>query len=471
MRMTIATRIFLALTFVSIVILSLNAVVTRWNFERGFLDYVAQQEQDTLLNAVDKLAQLYANAGSWDSLRGNPRLWNELLRPEGRPPRDRPPPPGQRPGGPPPDPLEIARRVALIDASGNLVIGMMRDRAAYRALPVVVNGQTVGQLSIAPPRQLTAQADRNFAASQGRSIWVVALAALLLAALISSFVARQLTRPVRSLAAAVRAVAAGQYEQRISVARNDELGDLARDFNQLAETLEKNRVSRRQWVADIAHELRTPLAILRGEIDAIEDGVRPFNLQTQRSLRAEVTRLTQLVGDLHDLSVVDEGGIDEGRERLDLVAVLNDALDAAAGRLDEAGLTLTRETGAGRIVITANPARLQQVFSNLIENALRYTDAPGELRVTCRQDNDCAVIQFADSAPGVASQDLTRLFDRLFRVDTSRSRDTGGSGLGLSICRSIVEAHGGTVEARQSDAGGVLIDIRLPVHRSGEKSS
>ncbi|MCP4299082.1 MAG: HAMP domain-containing protein [Gammaproteobacteria bacterium] len=466
MRLTIATRIFLALTLVSLVILTLNAVVTRWNFERGFLEYVAEQEAETISDAAAELAALYRREGNWDSLRGNPRRWNDLLRGSGdHSLPEKGPGPGQRPGRPPPphDPLELGRRISLTDANGAMIIGMPPSRDATQSVAVIVDGTTVGFVLIAPRRQLTNQVDQNFAREQERSIYLIAVAALLFAALISAVLARQLTRPIRSLASGARSVAAGHYDTRIPAVRDDELGDLARDFNRLAETLEKNRASRQQWVADIAHELRTPLAVLRGELDAIEDGIRVFDTATQRSLQAEIARLTKLVGQLHDLSVYDEGGLNDQRDRVDIGDLLATVLENAEHRLQDANIALTKKLPERTVEVIADASRFEQLFSNLIENTIRYTDAPGSLYVTCAVGPNAVDIEFADSTPGVPGHALGRLFDRLFRVDASRSRRTGGSGLGLSICKAIVDAHGGSIEALDSDAGGLLIRIHLPL--------
>ena len=473
MRITIATRIFLALTLVSLVILTLNAAVTRWNFERGFLDYVAEQEAETISGAAADLAVAYQREGGWETLRDNPRRWNDLLRESGdQPLPERRPGPGQRPGKPPPpDPLEFGRRTSLLDASGDVIVGPARNGKAGQSVPIVVDGQTVGYVTIEPRRQLTNRIDRNFAREQERSIYLIAVAALLFAAVISAILARHLTQPIRALATGARAITAGHYDARIPSARSDELGDLAGDFNHLAETLEKNQASRQRWVADIAHELRTPLAILRGELDAIEDGVRTFDAATQKSLQAEVARLTKLVGDLHDLSVYDEGGLNDRHERLDIGTLLGTVLANAENRLRDAGIELTQRVPNDSVDVLADSARLEQLFSNLIENTIRYTDAPGSLYVTCTVSSETVDIDFADSAPGVPEHAIGRLFDRLFRVDASRSRNSGGSGLGLSICKAIIDAHGGTIQAMGSDAGGVLIRVRLPLASATETES
>ncbi len=472
MRLTIGTRIFLALTAVVLLIVIFNAAVTRWNFQRGFLDYVAEQEMTAITETAASLANLYREEGDWEAIRDNPRRWNDLLRhntgspgPEQRPPPEqRRRPLGGRPGAPQRvDPLGIGRRVSLVDADGAIVVGVPKSSDAARSVSIVVDGNTVGYVRIAPQRKLTDQLDQEFARKQERSMYIVAAAALVLAALMSALLARQLTRPIRSLAVGARAISSGDYDARIPETRNDELGDLAHEFNQLALTLERNRHSRRRWVADIAHELRTPLAVLRGELDAIEDGVRQFDRGTRQSLQAEIARLGKLVNELHDLTIYDEDKHSYNRETIDVSAVLRDSIEHATKRLNDADIEVESPLAKTAILVEADATRLERVFSNLIENTLRYTNSPGRLVVRCAEQNDQAVIEFADSAPGVPDQALERLFDRLFRVDESRNRETGGSGLGLAICKAIVEAHDGTIEAIVSDIGGVLIRIRLPL--------
>ena len=483
MRITIATRIFLALTLVSLVILTINAEVTRRNFERGFFEYVSQSEADIVSEMASKLADAYRIDESWESFRGNPRRWHDLLNPDDQRARPdmRPPPrrgPGGQPrndfppGGPPPDdPFEFARRVSFLDVDGTAVFGPRLDGNDVQSVPILVDGQPVGYLAIAPLQRLTKQIDQNFLKKQEQSIYLIAVAALLFAALISAILAKQLTRPIRALASGAHSITAGHFDTRIPVARGDELGDLAGDFNRLAETLEKNRLSRQRWVADISHELRTPLAILRGELDAIEDGVRTFDTTTRNSLQAEVARLSKLVGDLHDLSVYDEGGLDYQSERFDIGTVLGAVLENAENRLQDAGIELTRQLPEGPVEVLADAIRLEQLFTNLIENTVRYTDAPGSLHVVCSVGSGMVDIQFADTAPAVPERSLGQLFDRLFRVSASRSRGTGGSGLGLSICKAIVDAHGGTIHAMNSNTGGLLICVRLPLARApGAKS-
>ncbi|HEY6009101.1 MAG TPA: ATP-binding protein, partial [Geobacteraceae bacterium] len=244
----------------------------------------------------------------------------------------------------------------------------------------------------------------------------------------------------------------------------DELGRLAEDFNSLAMTLEQNEKARRQWVADISHELRTPLAVLRGEIEALQDGVRQANPETIHSLHGEVLRLGRLVDDLYQLSLSDVGALTYRKEELDLTELLDEALAAFGPEFTQKGITLTAHIPRdGRAVVFGDPARLHQLFANLLDNALKYTDSGGELIIRLVCDEARARLDFQDTAPGVSPYDLERLFDRLYRVEASRNRAAGGAGLGLAICRNIVEAHAGTITAQPSPLGGVRIILTLPL--------
>ena len=491
MQLTIGLRIFLALTAASLIVLTLNAAATRWNFERGFLAYVGQQELETINETAASLADAYRGDRGWDEFRREPRLWTDLLRESsgpppagprggrppkgGEPPRDGRPASDSRPGGPPAkgeqrppkgappgDPLDLGRRISLVDADGQMVVGDTSLDDAAEVAPIVFNGETVGYVTIAPRRELTDKLDRDFAREQARSIYLTGFAALLLAALVSAIVARQLTRPIRTLAAGARSISDGDFDTRIADDRGDELGDLAREFNALAQRLDKNRRARRQWVADIAHELRTPLAIMRGELEAIDDGVRQPDTATLKSLNDEAVRLSALVGELHELSILDEGGHGLNRAPVDLVPLLDGLLAGARNRFDDSGLAIENHLPSGPVRVLADEAKLERVFVNLLENTRRYTDTPGTLEVLLEQRGDSVMVEFADSAPGVPQGTHARLFDRLYRVDASRSRATGGSGLGLAICRAIAEAHGGTIAASPSSLGGVAIRLTLP---------
>jgi two-component system sensor histidine kinase BaeS len=306
----------------------------------------------------------------------------------------------------------------------------------------------------------------RFVEKQRRSFALIALIMAAAAALLSIPLAQQLVKRITTLAAATHRLAAGKYDTRVPAAVSDELGQLARDFNSLAQTLERNEQLRRQWVADISHELRTPLAVLRGEIEALEDGVRPQTPQSLAMLHGEVMHLSRLVDDLYQLSLADIGALSYRKEPIDLGKVLIQAVEPFRGEFEARDIRLNSQIPAEPpLTILADGRRLHQLFSNLLENSLRYTDPGGELRIRLAAGRDRVSIHFEDSTPGVPEDKLERLFDRLFRVEGSRSRATGGAGLGLAMCKNIVEAHDGTITARPSPLGGVGVEIVLPLER------
>ena len=232
----------------------------------------------------------------------------------------------------------------------------------------------------------------------------------------------------------------------------------------MALTLEKNEKARRQWVADISHELRTPLAVLRGEIEALLEGIRSTTPESIRSLHAEVLRLNRLVDDLYQLALSDLGTLTYHKENLDLAEILRDFIEPYGAEFARKSIRFSADIAQGfEITVFADSERLHQLFANLIDNSLKYTDTGGELiiRLTCSTGQ--ATVDFEDSAPGVPEEELDRLFDRLYRVEASRSRSSGGAGLGLAICKNIVEAHEGTISAHPSPLGGVLIRVTMPV--------
>jgi two-component system sensor histidine kinase BaeS len=307
-------------------------------------------------------------------------------------------------------------------------------------------------------------AERRLAEHQATASWIIAGLAVALAAAVGYLLARGLIAPLTRLASATHRIAAGDYATRVDGKRNDELGQLVTDFNRLAQTLEANESMRRHFMADISHELRTPLSVLRGELEALEDGIRTLTPERLRSLQAEVATLGKLVDDLYDLSLADVGALTYHKERIDLVALVDVALGAFRERFTERGIAVEADL-ANRppVVVSADPGRLTQVLNNLLENCARYTDGRGRVRVAVEASASRAHIDVMDSAPGVPPDVLPRLFERLYRVDASRNRQSGGAGLGLALCHSIVAGHEGEILARPSPLGGVWIRVSLPL--------
>lgn len=484
MRIDIKYRLFLSMLAATGAVVLCMWLIVQWSIDRGFLRYVNTLEQERLGILATELEQAYAERGNWDFLREEPVSWLRLMlrtQPSGpvdpeqlrrlekrlerwREREQQPPEPGksQRPQA-------FERRVLLLDAARQPLFGPAEQADAVELRPLRQEGAVVGYLGLVPRQSVYEGHQLQFVRQQKLALAIIAAVTLLISALIALPLAQHLVRPIRALVAATRRLAAGDYASRVPVGSSDELGQLARDFNSLALTLEQNEQARRQWVADISHELRTPLTVLRGEIEALQDGVRQSSPETLQSLHAEVLHLARLVDDLYQLSLTDLGGLSYRKRPLELGQTLGLAVEAVRPRFEHKGLELALELPAAPIQVFADPERLHQLFSNLLDNALNYTEAGGRLEIRVETAAGLASLHFRDSAPGVPEAELDRLFERLYRVESSRSRATGGAGLGLAICRNIVAAHEGTIGARPSPLGGLWIWIQLPLMMEAER--
>lgn len=279
-------------------------------------------------------------------------------------------------------------------------------------------------------------------------------------------VAQRLLVPVTPLLEATHRMAMGDYSVRAPTVGADELARLAADLNRLADTLAHNDQLRRDLLADISHELRTPLSVLRGEIEAMEDGVRPLTQDALASLRVEVSLLAKLIDDLYELSLSDIGALTYQFAPVDMTERVATAVMAFRDWFEAKGITLTVHLPDAVLTVDGDLHRLTQLLGNLFENSLRYTDGGGAVRVYLSSSGAQLRLEIEDSAPGVPDDALPRLFERLFRVEASRSRRSGGAGLGLALCKHIVEAHGGQIIARHSPLGGLALAIVLPCHRN-----
>ncbi|RMT91739.1 hypothetical protein ALP39_04306 [Pseudomonas marginalis pv. marginalis] len=458
MKLSISTKLFVAvLAGVLLVILSMG-LATSWSFGRGFLGYINEQALERMATVVPRLAGAYEREGTWEYFRNQPDRWFEVMRPE----------PGEQPQTRDLKTPQISDltgalfRIALLDKDKKRVTGYTRIADDALALPIVVAGETVGWLAVTPFQSVTEAGGERFQQYQLRTSLVMGVFSLLLAMLIAWWIARALLEPVKRVAAATHRLASGDYSGRVVVASNDEVGQLARDFNQLAYTLERNETMRREFMADVSHELRTPLSVLRGELEAIEDGVRTLDQHSMKSLQGEVSMLSKLVDDLYELSLADVGALTYRKA----TCVLNQLLESSVGmfqeRLSARRLRVELELPAQPLTLVADANRLQQLFSNLLENAVRYTDPQGLIRISAVVDSDELRIDFMDSGPGVSANQLPRLFERFYRGDASRNRSSGGAGLGLAICHSIALAHGGSLSAEHSPLGGLWLTLRLP---------
>lgn len=305
--------------------------------------------------------------------------------------------------------------------------------------------------------------NESFAVAVNQILFIATAAALLTAVLVSSFVTRRLVGPIQRMKTASQRIAAGEYEERVEVPGEDELGALARSFNQMAQTLAETEERRRQLVGDVAHELRTPLTNIKGVMEGLMDGVLPADPSTFHQVEKEVTRLQRLVQDLEALSRAEAGQLLLERERVAPVTFIEGAAARLRPQYREKGVALEVQIPGTLPSVLADRWRMTQVMMNLLGNALQYTPTGGRVTVTALWDEDQLAVRVADTGIGIAPEDLPHLFDRFYRVDKSRSRAGGGSGIGLTIVRYLVEAHGGRVWAESAGLGeGSTFTFTLP---------
>jgi two-component system sensor histidine kinase BaeS len=487
--LSIRTKLFLTLLLAGALVVAGMLGFVHWSFQRGLVELAESRQQERIEALVDRLAERYRQDGGWHRLRADRRLWVALLIGQGerlhagrRPGEGRPHVPGWMrfaagpPGEwPPARPAgmhgsddavhrSLALRLMLVDADGSPIYARRELLADTARFPVTVDGRTVGEVALIPGPSISEGLEVRFLERQTLALLSIALAMTALSAALAFPLARRLVRPLQELQATTQRLASGDFSARVTVSADDELGRLGQDFNALAQTLERNEQARRRWVADISHELRTPLAVLRAEIEALQDGVRPLERAAIDALHADAVRLGRLVDDLYELSMSDLGALTYRKEPTDVAEILAADVDAFAARYEAAGLALRLDNRLDDAsTLRADPHRLSQLFRNLLRNSLQYTDPGGGLGVGLGREDREVVIDFRDTAPGVPDDALPRLFERLYRVDASRSRATGGAGLGLAICRNIVEAHGGRILARPAPEGGLWVQVRLPL--------
>jgi two-component system sensor histidine kinase BaeS len=355
--------------------------------------------------------------------------------------------------------LNIAQKLmVIIMLTTSIVVGLVFGMTRFS----ILSGFTT-YLRKAELAGTAKSIEGDFIAEQSRNLLVVSGVAFVVSAAVAFALSRDLVNAIDKLLKGTARLKAGDLSMRIAVDREDEIGQLAEDFNELAARLQQQDLAKKQWITDTSHELRTPVAVLRAQVEAFQDGVQQPNPRTLEVLHAEIIQLGKLVDDLHDLAKSDLGQLRYNFVPVDVAAVLSDAVDAFSERMASKRIAVETATiDEMSCVIEADGTRLKQLFCNLLENSFRYTSQHGRIRISCQQAPQAVTICFDDSEPGVKPEQLPKLFDRFFRGDQSRSRSHGGAGLGLAICRSIVEAHNGTITAARSELGGVRMTICLP---------
>jgi two-component system OmpR family sensor kinase/two-component system sensor histidine kinase BaeS len=373
----------------------------------------------------------------------------------------------------------LSDRVVILDSAGWVVAdtgGASLDEQhppghVQDAVPVVVDGEPVGAVLVGSMIEpVLNPADEDFLRSVNLSILITSIAVGLLALVLGSLLFRQITSPLQDLSQAAEAVAAGQLGQRVEIKTGDEIGRLGESFNHMAENLAGAEVQRRNMVADIAHELRTPLTVVQGNLEALLDGVYDLNLENVAAIHRQSTLLSRLVADLRDLALADAGQLRLEWQPVNLAALIEQVTEGLETQAGEKGVTLKVDLAETFPRLNGDEQRIKQVLFNLISNAIRHTPSGGSITTEGEVKGDRVVARVRDTGSGIPPQDLPHIFERFYRADRSRSRATGGSGLGLTISKRIIELHGGQIWAQSWSGVGSTFAFSLPLERRGSVS-
>lgn len=534
MKFSLGVRLFFTVLFSMIAVSVLLLLLMREKMGASFADYTQRIELDRLQEISDSIETHYAQQGNWTFLPSTPErkqdwIKEELLRlylqrladktkaeeVEAPTPADAvdlspsapastantspreshlaklslppaPPVPPLPPLPPPPPPLEpdeaamndtpdVAHffgRISLFDKNEGYLAGQRQTLIPDRLRPLFYKGAVIAYLGIQKSALPSDTMSKDFLAEQADTILLSIAASVLSSAIVASLLALHFRRPILQLANGAKQLADENFDVRLPDQRSDELGELARSFNQVAIKLGKAEQRRRQWVADTSHELRTPISVMRAQLEAMQDGIRSANPENIALMLRQVLSLNKLIDELYLLARSDLGELPYHFQHMDLRALVLDEAANFSEKFSKAQLTLDLHIGDDSVCLYADPDRLRQVLINLMENSVRYTHTGGLVRLGIKAGDayhskgksyeKSVHILIEDSAPGLAQSELARLGERFYRAEASRSREQGGAGLGLAMCKKIIQTHQGQLSFACSDLGGLAIDIQLP---------
>ena len=441
-------KLFLSFTLIVIVSVILVAVIARRGTANEVRAFMLRGGMYGLNDLVANLESYYQDNDSWVNVQSviesSPRGMGAMM----------------------------GQRLILADASGTVVadtqgssVGQKLDQSSLSAsLPLNAGGEIVGYLGAAGGMGINAGNEQQLLTRLNRGVVIAGLLAGGLGLLLSLGLAYTLLRPIRDLTIASQKLAEGDLTQRVAIHGDDELATLGHTFNQMADSLQQVEESRRAMTADIAHELRTPLAVQRANLEALQDGIYPLTVENLAPVIEQNHMLTHLVEDLRTLALADAGQIELERTPTDLTSLVERIVEQfkPQAATQEVYLNFT-PPATSMPSLSLDPIRVEQMLTNLLSNALRYTPPRGQINVAVTQLTKVARLTVHDTGPGIPIDALPFIFERFFRVDKSRSRKEGGSGLGLAIARNLARAHGGDLTATNHASGGALFTLTLPM--------
>jgi len=453
-RFPFALKLGLSFVIVILIAVALVYFLTARSITARFSEFRAQNKQQIARQVCGLLAQYRMLTGSWVGIE---RLLSTQYTVfiNGR---------------------LIVRRTSVIggfslaDENGKIVVSTQKSRVGTTlspqeiaaGIPIKIGSARVGTLLLDSNSSVLDPAEQKFLTSAKHSALIgggiATGAALFLAAILIS----QVLSPLRLLARATERIARGDLTQRVRLRARDEFGQLGDSFNRMIDNLRRSEQVRQTMTADIAHELRTPVTIIQGNLEAILDGIYEPTPETIAPIYEETLHLGRLIDDLRELSLAEAGELPLHREPTDPVALTNQVVDTIASALEDGPqLSVTADPGIPEVSI--DPMRIRQVIVNLVSNAIRYTPKEGNINVELHRLGNKLEISVSDTGPGISPEDLPHLFERFYRGDRARARASGGSGLGLAIAKQWVEAHGGRIWAANIPGGGARFTVELPI--------
>ncbi|PKO06438.1 MAG: hypothetical protein CVU41_06870 [Chloroflexi bacterium HGW-Chloroflexi-3] len=465
-RISITTRLILSFLAIILLTMVLFIVVTNRVVYNRFSELVVRSGTNFAQRVVPILERYYTENGSWKGVEG---LVFDV--------------PGNREGGfgrlRPDNPNTMMQRTmfnipeerfllivgdkVIFDSNPDGIPINNPENLAKFGTPIVVNGEQVGTFLVASMMGILSESQNIFITRVNSALIWVGSIAIVLVLLVAVWQSRSIIKPLGQMAEAARNLARGEYHQKVEVQRNDELGDMANAFNQMASELALQSELRRQMMADVAHELRTPLSVLRIDLESMEDGLMEASPENVRALQSEVSYLSNLVDDLRMLSLADAGDLKIEKSPVELNSLVREMVERQQNAARERKIKMTAHYAENDIFVMGDPQRLSQVMVNLLSNAIQHTLPDYEISTNIEVENQIARVSVTNYGTWIPKEDLERIFDRFYRLERSRNRDQGGSGLGLSIARSLINTNGGKIWAESEQGKSTTFIFTLPL--------
>jgi len=472
MLRSIRWKLAISLLLIVVVAVGLSSFLIGLGTQQEFKEYVASCDQMYTSSVTNFLTDYYKSNNGWKNVEN--LLDRQIASAEER------------------LVLSDSNGIVVADTHGQWIGRNVKDLGLSQFVPVANSGQIIGRLyplgcecsGIASSISRTCStnvmytgAEQDFLSRTNNYLWMVGLITAAVALFLGWVLTRQITLPIHALKRGAQKLSSGELNYRVAVDSKDELGDLAKSFNGMADNLDKMEQSRRHLTADIAHELRTPLTVIEGTVDGMLDGVFTPDKEHLNWIKEQTALLTRLIEDLRDISQAEAGQLKLNYMRTNLVDLIDRKLSQVNIRAQEKNIRLYHSTAGNIEEVEVDPVRMEQVINNLLTNAIRHTPRDGKITVSL--ENQTAVnrylpgrrgvlISIADSGEGIPPEHLDRVFDRFYRVETSRAKEEGETGLGLAIVKQMVEAHHGKVWVESKVGSGSTFFVFIPAEKNGK---